>query len=41
MIPRNIHLAIQLVSLESFECAHKEVFFRVTIEEQEKKVCRK
>ena len=27
MIACDIHLAVQLVSLESFECSHKEVFF--------------
>ena len=34
MIACNINLAIELVSLESFECTHKEVFFRMQLEEE-------
>ena len=34
MIACNINLAVELVSLESFECTHKEVFFRMQLEEE-------
>ena len=33
MIALNINLAIELVSLESSECTHKEVFFRMQLED--------
>lgn len=42
MMACNKHVAIQLVSLESFDCTHKGVYFSVTIGgDQEKKVSQK
>ena len=28
------HTAVQLISLESFACTHKEIYFRVTIDDE-------
>ena len=36
----NNHIAVQLICLESFFCTHKEIYFRVTIDDVEKVVCK-